>query len=187
MKKHTTSLALLLAGTLALTGCGRNPVAPESAIPAGPGASTVQGTQTEDPAPDVVGEPGASASVHVAANEAGTLTLGRWSLTIHKNSHVDPATISMTILDPDAMEVLIEVSPASANVFQVPIELVADCTDQVNMVMEDNTIFWWNGGWEPATDVTTQNGSMLIKAKTGQLMNAKVSPKAAVETVRGRK
>ncbi len=187
MRKTNLSIALLL-GALAMTGCGRNPVAPQAAVPADPFASSARGTQTEDPAPpDVVGEPGATGSVHVEANEAGTLQVGRWSLTIHKNSHLEAATISMTIQDPNSMEVSIEVLPASANNFQVPIELVADCTDQTNMVITDNTIYWLNEGWVPAGDVTTQAGSMIVKAKTSQLWSAKVSPLANAEIIRGKK
>jgi hypothetical protein len=84
--------------------------------------------------------------------DAGVLTVGRWTLTIHKNSHIDPATISMTVRDRQSMDVEILVTPASANVFQVPIELVANCSDQTNMVMTDQSIYFWNGDWEQATD-----------------------------------
>ena len=187
MRKTTLSIALIL-GAMALTGCSRNPVAPQVQVPSDPSTSSARGTQTEDPLPpDVVGEGGATRTVHVEANEAGVLQVGRWSLTIHKNSHLSAATIAMTVTDPSSMEVSIEVIPASANVFQVPIELVADCSDQANMVLDENAIFFWNGTWEQATDITTQQGSMLIKAKTNQLSNAKISAAGTVEIVRGRK
>jgi len=185
MRKSTLSLAFLIS-TLALTGCGRNPVAPQGVVPTDPSASSARGTQSEDPIPDIVGEGGANGALHVASQEAGTLTVGRWTLTIHKNSHIDASTIALTVRDPNSMEVEIEVTPASANNFQVPIELVANCSDQPGMVMNDNAIFVWNEGWEQAADQNTQDGSMIIKAKMNQLKNAKVAAKATAETVRGK-
>lgn len=187
MRKPNLSLALLLmAATLALTSCGRSPVAPQAALPSDPGTTSMAGTPIDDPSDPIVGEGGATAGLHVESQEAGVLKVGRWTLTVHKNSHIEAANISMTITDPAAMEVEIEVSPASANVFQVPIELTADCSDQPGMVIADNGIFWWNGDWELASDLTTQAGSMTIKAKATHLTNAKVSLKDQAVTTRGR-
>lgn len=182
MRKHNATLALLLtASMLALTGCSRNPVAPDLNAPADPGASSsAAGGHEEDKDPGVVGEGGADGSLHVESMEAGVLTVGRWSLTVHKNSHIEASTISMTVPDLNSMEVMIEVSPASANVFQVPIELVADCSDQQNMVADQNAIFFLNGEWSMADDQTVQAGSLVYKAKVTQLMNAKVGTKVAI-------
>ena len=186
MRKTNLTLALLLtASTLALTGCSRNPVAPEVNAPSDPGAgTTVVGGHTEDQDPGVVGEGGATRALHVEANEAGVLTVGRWTVTIHKNSHLDAATVAMTVTDPEAMEVQIEVTPASANVFQVPIELTADCSDQVNLVPSENGIFVWNGAWTWADDQTSQDGSLIFKAKTIHLTSAKVG--TLIEVVKGK-
>ena len=179
MRNLNLSVAFLI-GTLALTGCSRNPVAPQAAVPTDPSATLGRGVQTGEPEAPQGGEAGAVGTIHVESMDAGVLTVGRWTLTIHKNSHIDPATISMTVRDRQAMDVEIVVTPASANVFQVPIELVADCTDQTNMVMTDQSIYFWNGDWEQATDVTVQSGSMLIKAKAITLKNAMVSSSATI-------
>jgi hypothetical protein len=174
MRNFNLSAAVLI-GALALTGCSRNPVAPQVVVPTDPSATLGRGIQTDEPEAPQGGEAGMVGTIHVEAMGAGVLTVGRWTLTIHKNSHIDPAMISMTIRDPQAMEVEIQVSPASANVFQVPIELVANCTDQTNLIMDDQAIFFFNEGWEQAPVVTVQEGSMLIKAKSSQLSNAMVS------------
>ena len=186
MRKTNLTLALLLtASTLALTGCSRNPVAPEVNAPSDPGAGTsVAGGVVEDQDPGVVGEGGATRALHVEANEAGVLTVGRWTVTIHKNSHLNAATVAMTVTDPEAMEVSIEVTPASANVFQVPIELTADCSDQQNMLPNENGIFVWEGTWVPAADQTSQDGSLIFKAKTTTLSSAKVG--SMIEVVQGK-
>jgi hypothetical protein len=180
MRNLNLSVAFLI-GTLALTGCSRNPVAPQSVVPTDPSATLGRGVQINDPEAPQAGEAGAVGTIHVESMDAGVLTVGRWTLTIHKNSHIDPATIQMTIRDPQAMDVEITVTPASANVFQVPVELVANCTDQTNMIMTDQTIYFWNADWQPAPDVTVQEGSMLIKAKANQLTNARVDGYASIK------
>ena len=185
MHKRTLSLVLITIATLALTGCSRNPVAPQTDLPTDPSASSSRGIQTEDPAPVVEGGPGATGSVYLEAHEAGVLSVGRWSLTIHKNSHLQAFNIAMTVTDPEAMEVTIEVWPASANVFQVPLELVADCSDQPNLLPSENGIFFWDGAWTLADDQNVQEGTMVFKAKTNQLASAKIG--THVEVVKGRK
>jgi hypothetical protein len=179
MRNLNLSVAVLI-GALALTSCSRNPVAPQADLSMEPAATPGRGIQIDEPAPPQGGEAGAVGTISVASQEAGVLTVGRWTLTIHKNSHIDASTITMTVRDRQSMEVEIHVTPESANVFQVPVELVADCTDQTNLVVDDESIFWMNEGWEQATDVTVQSGSMLIKAKAIALKNAMVSSSATI-------
>lgn len=179
MRNLNLSVAVLI-GALALTGCSRNPVAPQADVPTDPSATLGRGVQANDPEAPQGGEAGAVGTIHVESQEAGVLTVGRFTLTIHKNSHIDPSTISMTVRDRQSMEVEITVTPASANVFQVPVELVANLSDQTSMVMNDQAIYFWNAAWEQATDLTVQEGSMLIKAKANQLANARVDASATI-------
>jgi hypothetical protein len=183
-KPHHLIALLLTASTLALTGCSRNPVAPDVNAPADPGASPMVGVREEEKEPVFVGEGGASGSMRLESGEAGVLTVGRWSVTVHKNSHIDAATIALTVTDPQSMEVQIEVIPASENLFQVPIELVANMSDQQNILLEEHAIQFWNGGWEQAADMTWQMGESTLKAKTTHLTNARVG--SAVEVVKGK-
>jgi hypothetical protein len=180
MRNLNFSVAVLI-GALALTGCSRNPVAPQADVPMEPTATLGRGVRTGDPEAPQGGEAGAIGTISVASMEAGVLTVGRWTLTIHKNSHIDASTITMTVRDRQSMEVEIQVTPANANVFQVPVELVADCTDQTNMVMDDQAIFWMNEGWEQATDLTVQAGSQFIKAKANALKSAMVSSAVTIK------
>lgn len=162
------ALALLLAG------CGRSPVSPRAALPGEPGASAAWGSHADDPPAPVQGQPGANATLMVEANGEGTVSVGRFTLTIHKNSLTMPATITLTVPEPDAMQVEIEVSPAEANEFQVPIELVADLSDRPDVNLDSQTIFWWEGAWQEAQEVAVQRASRQLVARTQRLVGAKL-------------
>jgi len=173
MKRTPHTLALILAAVaLVLTGCGRSPVAPLEISPLQPGAQAGRVLQGEDPAPTPDGGNSGIAAITVAADSAGVLHVGRWTLTIHKNSLPERAVITMGVNNPASMEVYIDVNPPSANLFKVPIELVADCSDYPNVSLSTDTIYWWDGAWQEATDITFQAGSKLMKAKTTVLSNA---------------
>ena len=183
MRNLHLSVAVLI-GALALTGCSRNPVAPQVVVPAEPAATLGRGVQTQDPEAPQAGEAGLVGTIHVEAMGAGVVSVGRWTLTIHKNSHLDAAMVTLTVPDPQSMEVQIEVTPASANLFQVPIELVANLSDQTGLIMNEHTIYWWNGDWTADEAATAQAGSMLLKSKSTQLSSAKVG---SFVTVKGGK
>ena len=174
MKKTPALIALLTLASLSLMSCSRNPMSPESNAPAQPGAVSMRGMSADDPDAPVLGSPGGTSSITVQANSAGVLHAGRWTLTIHKNSIQQDATITMTVTDPAAMEVAIEVIPASANLFQVPIELLADCSDYPGMNLDEESVYWWQDGWAQAPDNTVQWGSTTLKAKATVLRHARI-------------
>jgi hypothetical protein len=178
--RRTNATTAVLLGTLALllTGCGRNPVSPQLTAPGDFGSSSFGGTQTEDPAPPMESQPGATAALSVAANGEGSVTVGRFSLKVHKNSLRRAASITLTVASPDAMQVEITVTPAEANDFQVPIELVADLSDRPDLNLDNQTLYWWDGDWQAADDVTVQHGDRDVKARSRQLLSAKVDQRA---------
>jgi len=166
----------LLLGTLALllTGCGRDPVSPQVTLPGQPDASGFGGTQTEDPEPPVHGQPGASTVLFVSANGEGSARVGRFAVKIHKNPLRNPATITLSVTDRDAMQVDIQVSPPEANDFQVPIELTADFSDRPDLNLNNQTVFWWNDEWRAADNVTVKQGDRQLKVRTHRLAGAKI-------------
>lgn len=173
---RTTVRSAILLGTLSmlLTGCGRDPVSPQLTLPGQLGAGGYGGTQTEDPPAPVEPQAGAGAELLVAANGEGSVRVGRFSLKVHKNSLRNAATITLTVSDPASMQVAIQVTPAEANDFQVPLELVADLSDRPDLNLDNQTIYWWDGDWQAAQDVTVQRGSKSVKARAQTLTSAKV-------------
>ena len=82
------------------------------------------------------------------------------------------------------MQVEVTVTPAEANDFQVPLELVADLTDRPDLNLDNQTIYWWSDGWQMGDDVTVQHGDDTVKARTQVLLGAKVDERAPA--VKGR-
>ncbi len=166
---------VLLLGAMAvfLAGCSRNPVSPDVSFPAGPGAESLAGVQVEDPPAPIEGGVGATSSVSLEAGQEGSVTAGNFRLVLHKNSLRMPATITLTQPNPNVMEVQVEVVPAEANDFQVPVVLVADFSDDPACDIDTQTLFWWNGAWEQANTVAVQHGSRSLTARTQRLANSK--------------
>ena len=177
MRRSSLTMVLLL-GTLTafLTGCSRNPVAPITA-PMNGGAQSMEGIQTDDTPSDIEGGTSAVATVQILPTEEGRLTVGRFTLDLHKNTLKMHATITMRVASEDAMAVEIEVAPVEANDFQVPSELTADMSDQPNADLQSLTVYSWDGTvWQEAeTSPHTNQGNLVAKMK--HLANSSVANK----------
>ncbi len=168
---------ILAAAVAALTGCSRLPTAPSTdAAPAPGGTPTLIG-RADDPIPKEVPGDGSIGTVTLTVGHAAALQAGRFTLFIHKNSLKSPATITMVQPDPNVMAVQFIVSPPSANNFQVPLKLVANCSKDTPAVFQSETIFWWNGGWQPASSPAVDSTAQTIMVQTKQLVNAMLGPK----------
>jgi hypothetical protein len=182
-----TTVLLLGAFAMFLTGCSRNPASPDlsSAMQGGAAAMAV----TTDEAPDDVqgGTPAQVTQAFLSAEE-GTLTVGRWTLTLHKNTLKMPATITMRVSSEDAMEVEIEVVPAEAADLQVPAYLWANMSDQPGTDYSAVTMYEWNTDtWEEMTDCTPHEREQNLMAKRARLGNSKVDARANnAEAIQGR-
>ena len=155
--ERRSSLAAVTIAALAvfLTGCSRSPVAPTADTTAAPGAGTaVMSPIPDNPPPSDGGTPG-SHTVMLPASGEGTLTVGRFTLWIRKNSLKMPATITMHVSDPEAMDVQIDVQPAAANDFRSPVVLTANMSDVADVDYDTVTMMYWDGAWKQATDVAT--------------------------------
>ena len=130
--QHGDLLKAVVITTLAvtLTSCSRNPVAPSTDLsaPAGAGSAAVSVVPETPPADGDGGTPSSRTETFVATSE-GVMTVGRWTLWFRKNSLTMPATITMRVTDPEAMDVQIDVQPAAANNFASPVVLTANVSD----------------------------------------------------------
>jgi hypothetical protein len=149
MRRFQITTVLLIGMAAFLTGCSRNPVAPLS-NPANGGAQNMS-IQTDEPGSTVEGGIGSEVTGTFSATDEARLTVGRFTLDLHKNTLKMPATITLRVASDDAMEVEIEVVPAEANDFQVPAELWANMSDQPETDFPNSTIFAWEQeSWKDA-------------------------------------
>ena len=187
MRRFRISTVLLL-GTLTalLTGCSRNPMSPD--LTSAQGGAQLMGSHTEDTPGAIDGGSVAVAQTSLQMNTEGRLTVGRFTLDLHKNSLKQPCTIVMRVASEDAMEVELEVVPASANNFKVAADLTVNMSDHPNTDYMNTTVFSLNGtAWEMVPDVAAHPNQQSFVAKLKTLTAARVGevpPAAETEMAR---
>jgi hypothetical protein len=155
------SAVVLTTMTILLTGCSRNPVAPATDLSGQPGAGNAAvSVVPADPEPGTAdgGIPDHATQSYLVTSE-GTLTVGRWTLWFRKNSLTQPATITMWVTDPEAMDVHIDVQPPAANNFNSPVVLTANTSDVANFDYSTGDMQVWSGGGWQALDSKTMSAS----------------------------
>jgi hypothetical protein len=176
MYRTRLPVALLIAAVAAaLTGCSRLPTAPAANAALARGSNPDFIGQVDDIPPPIQGQGGLVKSITLAVGESGVLTNGRFKLVIHKNSLKMPATIAMIQPDADAMQVEFEFTPPQANDFQVPVQLVADCSDDPPARVISETMYWWDGQWQEASASSLERHERTITAHAHQLKRAKLA------------
>ena len=174
--RHNSLLTavVLTAMTAFLTGCSRNPVAP-TVGPGAPGAGTmVIGTVPDDPQVPDGGTPSSRTESFLATSE-GTMTVGRWTLWFRKNSLTMPATITLRVSGPEAMDVQIDVQPPAANNFAAPVILTANVSDIAGFDYTTGWMSTWSGGnWQAATDVSSHPNQLNVVGHFTTLANTQV-------------
>lgn len=169
-------ISVLLLGTLALlTSCSRNPMSPD---PSGgvPGGAQMAGIQVDDTPSGVDGGSTNVAQVSLQINKEGRLTVGRWTLDVHKNSLKMPATITMRVASDDATEVEFDVVPAEANDFKVAPKLYASLSDRPQTNWATVGMWSWVGGaWQPATGFSANETEKNVVAHLKRLVKTMVA------------
>ena len=168
-------LMLFAALAAVLTSCSRIPTAPGADAPLAPGSANQAVGQVGDPLPPIEGQGGLVNSITLPVGVGGTVKAGRFTLVIHKNSLRMGATVSVIQPDPDVMQVEFQVTPAAANDFQVPVQLVADCSNDPISTVENETLYWWDGQWQEASAVSLDHTARSLTAHTHRLTNGKVT------------
>ena len=167
--------ALLAVLAAVLTSCSRIPTAPSTDAQLDRGSANQAIGQVDDNPPPIQGQGGIVKSITLPVGVGGTLTAGRFTLVIHKNSLKMGATLTVIQPDPDVMQVEFEVTPAAANDFQVPVQLVADCSNDPLAHVEQETLYWWDGQWQEASSVSLDHATRSLTAHAHHLSNGKVS------------
>jgi len=187
--RHGDLLKAVVITTLAvtLTSCSRNPVAPSTDLsaPAGAGSAAVSVVPETPPADGDGGTPSSRTETFVATSE-GVMTVGRWTLWFRKNSLTMPATITMKVTDPEAMDVQIDVQPAAANNFASPVVLTANVSDVngYDYTTGDMQV-WGAGGWQdlPAHTASSHPNQQNVVAHFTTLANTLVMNDASKHMV----
>ena len=169
------SAVVLTTMALFLTSCSRSPVAPSVDPSASRGAGTAAvGVDPSDVPPSDGGTPLTRVQT-LTASEEGLLVVGRWTLYIRKNSLTMPATITMHVVDPEAMEVDFDVQPAAANNFSQSVFLTANMSDVSAFDYSAGGLTSWNGtNWVKASYSSHQKQQNVVGRFTS-LANTMVS------------
>ena len=72
------------------------------------------------------------------------------------------------------LEATFEVTPPEANDFQVPLQLQATCANSTLAAAVGETVYWWNGDWTVAGNVSLDHKALIFSSKTQVLSNVKV-------------
>jgi hypothetical protein len=169
---------VLLLGTMAafLTGCSKSPMSPD--LSSRGGAASMAGFQIDDPPAPVDGGIPAEAKGTFDSTSEGRLTVGRFTLDLHKNTLQMPATITLRVSSEDATDVEIEVVPAEANDFQVAAELWANMSDLPDTDYSNTTFFSWeNENWKDQEGSPHSNMQAMV-AKMKHLSTSRVGTKS---------
>jgi len=177
-KGNLLSAVVITTLAVTLTGCSRNPVAPSTSLPGAAGAaSSAVGVVPDSPPASPDGGTPSSETVSYVATSEGTMTVGRWTLWFRKNSLTMPATITMKVSDPEAMDVQISVSPAAANNFASPVVLTANMSDVNGFDYSTGDMqVWGSGGWTdlPAHTASSHPNQQNVVAHFATLSNTLV-------------
>ncbi len=158
------TIALLLAGCSTLPTepepgpLGSAPVSGEGAVtspysgvdpdPDG-GAGSGDGGGSGSPSAD--GATGASQTKSISRLLGGVVQAGRFKVIVPPLALRRNAVITVHQPDLTVNKVNLEISPASANAFLLPVLLVADCSYMPRQLLSLQSIWWWNPGanrWE---------------------------------------
>ena len=178
-------LALVLLASL-LAGCSTLPTAPEVALnstgsmgmaPIVDDPDSTPITTTEEP----VAVQSAEASRLINPLLGGTVRAGQFRVIIPPGALRKTATVTVKQADLTRKVVQLEVTPANANGFLVPVLLVADCTDMTPRLLSLQTIYWWNPSksrWEAVAGVEINLLNRSISVPLWHFSTYKVDGKA---------
>ena len=173
MRRTPAYVTLFIAAlAAALTGCSKMPTAPSADTSLARDNSAPGIIKIDDAPPPVDG--GFSNAITLGVGDEGTIVAGNFSLVIHKNSLKMPATIKIIQPDPGVLQATFEVTPPEANDFQVPVQLQATCANTTLAEVMGETVYWWNGDWTVADNITLDHKALIFSSKTNVLSNVKV-------------
>ena len=137
-----------------------------------------QPATTVDP---VVQPPAAESSRWLSPLLGGTVAAGQFKVVVPPGALRQRALVTVRQPRLDERLVQLEVSPASANGFLVPVLLVANCPDMDTKLLSLETIWWWNPDaqrWEAVLGVQINLLGRTLTAPLWHFSTYKVGGKA---------
>lgn len=145
------AFTITMLSAAAIVGCGRTPTAPRAA--AEPGTYSAPVFAAVPRSGDALGATpmGAqSGSSEVDGAVGGEVQVGRFTVIVPAGAFAGTATIHVNIPDPNVVACELEISPAEANAFAIPVQLRADCQGATNVDLANCGTLWFdeeNGVW----------------------------------------
>ncbi len=162
IRTQASTVGLLVAAALVFAGCGKSPLSPGSAaglvgMSTPPPVAHIETDGTVSyvwaPVAAKAGEALPDSGPHPCLNGSGALVdgavggevrAGRFSVKIPPGAFSGAAVVTVTMPDSTVMICDLEIAPATANHFQVPVELTADLTSSGLTDASGFTMYWYD-------------------------------------------
>jgi hypothetical protein len=180
---RVSGLAVLAAVGLLLSGCGTSPLGPTgsqtgtASFAAPPIANfAADGTVDYVDAPcdstdetpvalDLLPPTAVRGSARIDGSVGGAVRAGRFTVMVPPGAFAGPATITITMPDSALMLCELSISPASANHFKVPVQLVADLSSSRVTDASTFTMYWYDPTrilWKSLVAKSRTSGALLM-------------------------
>ncbi|HKQ57090.1 MAG TPA: hypothetical protein VJY35_04410 [Candidatus Eisenbacteria bacterium] len=160
MTRMRVLAALATIALLGVAGCSNLPTGPRSGVISNggdPGAQTAGFVPMPEVLPEPEPEPQPGEPVEVSSTRqihgfaGGTVSAGNFTVVIPPLAVAGNATVKVTQPDASKPYVKLEIFPAAANKFRVPVTLVAHASPMGDVKLQSAYISWFNpatGKWE---------------------------------------
>ena len=183
---RASGLWVLMGAVLLLSGCGQSPVGPTDPSQGSGAGGTRQAPPLVTVAPDgtvtyvdapydtmketpggVLPLPPASvrASAWISGSVGGVVRAGRFAVRIPAGAFLGLAQVTVTMPDSSMMLCDLSISPASANQFKVPVQLVADLSATDMTDASTCTMYWYDPNrvlWKNLVAKTRTSGMLVV-------------------------
>ena len=149
--RKSIPIALALMALIVGVGCSSLPTRPEVGSP--PAAGGVDATSGDvGPKPRQISTRPATTTRTINGTLGGLVSAGNFTVVIPPLAISGTATVTVTQPDVSKPVVSLEISPPSANGFQVPVILIADAAPMSTKTLAAAYVSWLNpstGKWQP--------------------------------------
>lgn len=106
-------------------------------------------------------------TMNLVGGVGGSLTQGRWKVTIPAGAVDGNATVGMGVQSLTSSECSLEILPLTKNRFSKPVTLTIDCRDVALSQLQTYTIYWFNpttAKWEEVRGSKVDLGKKTVSA-----------------------
>jgi len=151
--RRNIPIALALMTLIAGVGCSSLPTEPQPGVgsqPAAAGGNPSAGTAVAGPMPIEIQPTTDTKTIY--GTLGGLVSAGNFTVVIPPLAISGTATVTITQPDASKPYVNLEISPSSANGFQVPVTLIVDASPMKTKKLRAAYVSWFNpstGKWQP--------------------------------------